>query len=37
MRSALFPLMTQPQPDTTERTRLAVQAIPFALPKKRGR
>jgi hypothetical protein len=25
------------QPDTAERTRLAVQAIPFALPEKRDR
>jgi hypothetical protein len=25
----------QPQPDTAERTRLAVQAIPFALPEKK--
>lgn len=32
---AAFPLMTHPQPDTAERTRLAVQSIPFALPEKR--
>ncbi len=25
----------QPQPDTAERQRLAVQSIPFALPEKR--
>jgi hypothetical protein len=30
-----LPLMTRDQPDTSERTRLAVQAIPFALPEKR--
>jgi hypothetical protein len=33
--ATLFPLMTKDQPDTAERTRLAVQAIPFALPEKR--
>lgn len=34
--ATLFPLMTKDQPDTAERVRLAVQSIPFALPKKRG-
>lgn len=29
-----LPEMRKPQPDTAERTRLAVQAIPFALPEK---
>jgi hypothetical protein len=27
-----LPLMTEDQPDTAERVRWAVQAIPFALP-----
>ena len=29
-----FPLMTEPQSDTTERKRLEMQAIPWALPEK---
>lgn len=33
--ATLFPLMTQNQPDTAERVRLAVQTIPFALPPKK--
>lgn len=33
--AVFLPLMTDPQPDTAERVRLAVQAIPFALPEKR--
>ena len=33
--ATLFPLMSRNQPDTAERVRLAVQAIPFALPKQR--
>lgn len=28
-----FPLMTRPAPDTAERTRLQIQAIPFWRPK----
>lgn len=27
-----LPLMTQPAPDTAERKRLEMQAVPFALP-----
>jgi hypothetical protein len=34
-QAVLLPLMTQPQPDTAERVRLAVQKIPFALPPKK--
>lgn len=30
-----LPMMTEPQPDTAERVRLAVQSIPFALPEKK--
>jgi hypothetical protein len=30
-----LPLMVEDQPDTAERVRLAVQAIPFALPEKK--
>jgi hypothetical protein len=30
-----LPLMVEDQPDTAERTRLAVQAIEFALPDKK--
>lgn len=30
-----LPLMLRDHPDTHERTRLAVQAIPFALPERR--
>lgn len=33
--ATLFPLMTQDQPDTADRVRLAVQAIEFALPPKK--
>jgi hypothetical protein len=29
-----LPLMTHDQPDTAERVRRAVQAIPFALPER---
>jgi hypothetical protein len=31
-----LPLMTRDQPDTSERTRLAVQAVEFAMPAKRS-
>lgn len=34
-KPALLPLMREPQPDTTERSRLEVQRIPFALPERR--
>jgi hypothetical protein len=35
MENPVFlPLMREPQPDTTERKRLEVQAIEFALPEK---
>ena len=34
-RPKLLELMPADQPDTAERTRLAVQAIPFALPKRK--
>jgi hypothetical protein len=30
--AVFLPLMTEDQPDTAERVRWAVQAIPFALP-----
>jgi hypothetical protein len=33
--ATLFPLMTKDQPDTAERVRWAVQALPFALPPKK--
>jgi len=33
--AVFLPLMIESQPDTAERVRLAVQAIPFALPEKR--
>lgn len=33
VRPALFPLMTQPAPDTAEQKRLQIQAIPFWRPK----
>lgn len=37
MTVAVFlPLMTEDQPDTAERIRLAVYQIPFALPEKRS-
>lgn len=32
-----LPLMREPQPDTAERKRREVQAIPFALPEKKKR
>ena len=32
MTAVFLPLMTDDQPDTAERVRWAVQAIPFALP-----
>lgn len=34
-KPVFLPLMTRAQPDTTERKRLEVQAIPFALPEKK--
>jgi hypothetical protein len=33
--AVFLPLMTEDQPDTAERVRWAVQAIPFALPEKK--
>jgi hypothetical protein len=33
--AGLFPMMTEPQPDTAERKRRELQAIPFALPPKK--
>lgn len=36
-RGCLFPDMTRDQPDTGERTRLAMQSIPWALPPKKDR
>ena len=33
--AVFLPLMREPQPDTAERTRLAVQSIPFGLPPKK--
>jgi hypothetical protein len=34
-KPGLLSWMTRPQPDVAERIRLAMQAIPFALPPKR--
>lgn len=34
-RGGLFPDMTRDQPDSAERKRLEMQAIPFALPERR--
>jgi hypothetical protein len=33
--ATLLPLMVNPQPDTAEWVRLAVQSIPFGLPEKK--